>query len=183
METSKLDCVTLNTNLSPFPIARYPKHKFLLKGFICSLRVNVLIIDKHAPVSSMLLQRSTRASYFGCWEFPGGNVNNQDKNLCEAAEREVKETIGMTGLEFFDTMVSKTWDTAHRWLSFTLLATVHGWSGCLESMSSADKENQNLMWVTKNDVLRMGKAAFYGNQLESVLGAFNTVENVNDLSH
>jgi ADP-ribose pyrophosphatase YjhB (NUDIX family) len=182
VEASRFDCVTLNTNLSPFPIARYPKHKFLLEGHICSLRVEFLIIKKYAPVCSMLLKRSTRASYFGCWELPGGKVNDQDRSLREAAERKIKEITGMTELNLFDTILTKTWDTVHRWLSFTLLATVEGEFGCIESMGSVEEENRDLKWVTKDDALRMDKAAFYGTELETILGAFNTLEEVVGLS-
>ncbi|KAF7589605.1 hypothetical protein BBP40_004065 [Aspergillus hancockii] len=187
-EVSRLERVTLDTNLSPFHTTRYPGYKFLLEGLICSLRVNVIILDKYAPACSMLLlQRSAHDSHSGCWEPPGGKIDYNDKTLRDAAEREVKEKTGITGLKFLDTVPTKTWDTskdegAHDWLAFTFLATVDRQSGWLESIRSAEEEHQVLKWVTKSDVLRMEKTVFYGNHLETILGTFDNVENVINLS-
>ncbi|KAE8308566.1 hypothetical protein RU639_013135 [Aspergillus parasiticus] len=188
MEVSRLERVTLDTNLSPFHIARHPGYKFLLEGLICSLRVNVIILDKYAPACSMLLlQCSARDGHSGCWKLPGGKVDYNDKTLREAAKREVEKKTGITRFEFLDTVPTKTRDSSknegvHQWLGFTFLATVDGQSGWLESIRSAEEEHRVLKWVTKSDVLRMEKTVFYGNHLETILGTFDIVENVINLS-
>ncbi|KAB8227552.1 NUDIX hydrolase [Aspergillus alliaceus] len=179
MDISSLEHVTLDTPLSPFRIARYPGHKFQLEGLVYSLWVNVIILDKYAPgCPSLLLQRSAYDSHPGCWELPGGKVDYDDQNLRKAAERVAKERTGRTELQILDTVLSKI-ERKHHWHSFTFLVVVDRQSGC---MGSAEEENRDLKWVTKDDVLRMDRAAFYGTELETILGAFDTVEKVVDLS-
>ncbi|KAB8265973.1 hypothetical protein BDV32DRAFT_143712 [Aspergillus pseudonomiae] len=183
MDVRRLECVNLDTELSSFSITRDPGYMFFLEGLICSLRVNVIILDKYAPACSiLLLQRSARDSNSGCWEPPGGKVHYDDKTLREAAQRKVEKKTGITKFKFFDTVPIKMWDTSKAegvrcWINFTFLASVDGQSGWQESIRSAEEEHRVLKWVTKGDILGMEETAFNGNHLETILEVFDFVEN------
>jgi 8-oxo-dGTP pyrophosphatase MutT (NUDIX family) len=183
MEKSTPKHFILDTNLSPFRTTRGPGYKFFYQGTICSLWVNVIILDKCAPACSMLLlQRSASDSHSGCWETPGGKVDYDAKTLRKAAEREVEKKTGITGLIFLDTVPIERWDTSeaegvHGWLNLTFLAIVDGQSGWQESIRSAEEGHQVLKWVTKSDVWEMGKNACYGSPLWTILQVFDFVEN------
>ncbi|KAF7585132.1 hypothetical protein BBP40_012225 [Aspergillus hancockii] len=149
MEVSKLKYVTLNTELSPFYIARDPGYKFLLEGLICSLRVNIIVLDRWTSACSMLILRcSARGSHPGYWKPPGTEVDYDDKNLREASKREVEKKTGISEIKFIDNVPIKTWNTlkgerVRDWFDFTILTTVNGQSNLKKNIHLAQEEHQN----------------------------------------
>ncbi|THC93693.1 hypothetical protein EYZ11_006837 [Aspergillus tanneri] len=177
--------ISLDTDLSGFRVSKLesPSCQFIFQGIACFWRVNVLLIDEDtSPGSMLLLKRSASDSHPGCLEGAGGQVEYGDKTLLEAAEREVNEETGITGLTFFGTAQTKSWDTPkadgiHHWVQFTYMATVYGQPDWKERIHLAEDEHQSWMWVKKDDVLKMERSAFYGSHLETILEAFDAVHN------
>ncbi len=69
-------------------------HKLIQESNVARIKNVVLPIYEDKVC---LLQRKSTDTFANIWEFPGGKMESEDKDLLESAKRELKEEIGIEG--------------------------------------------------------------------------------------
>lgn len=108
------------------------------------MKVAVAIIPDHKN-RILITQRPLHASHGGCWEFPGGKL--EDNELPEdALIREIKEEVGLTIIEY-DVLGEIKYQYPHHFVHLFVfyINKYQGTPLCLEGQL-------NMKWIAKSDL-------------------------------
>lgn len=110
------------------------------------MRVVVAIIQNERG-EYLITQRGSQSSFAGFWEFPGGKVESQEKDI-DALERELYEELGITNIsaDFFQEVIDNT-RAQPVYLQFFKVNKYNGTPQCLAGQLE-------LAWSEKEHLLR-----------------------------
>lgn len=108
------------------------------------MKVAVAIIpDKERRI--LVTQRPTHAMHGGCWEFPGGKLEDNESPE-DALSREIKEEVGLDIIEsMYLGDVSYHYPTHYVTLYVFYIKRYVGIPSCLENQL-------NMKWISKNEL-------------------------------
>ena len=114
--------------------------------------VDMVVFRKQGDALEVLLIRRKHPPHKDKWAFPGGFIN-MDETLEEAAERELREETGLTGIHFKQLY---TYGDVHRDPRARVITVVYfGMAGNDHSMVKAGDDAKEARWFAADKVPEM----------------------------
>ena len=141
---------------SPFAVSQEEYIASQLSPNYQNLGTGAIVFDN--PTSSdrriLLVQRAATDSMPGCWEFPGGGVDDDDKSILHAVARELWEEAGLTAVNI-GPLIGKPERFKSRSgkqiCKFNFMVEAEGAEGAMV-VKLDPTEHQKYLWISKEEV-------------------------------